>query len=339
MAACDIYKALSEERKARLRSLSTLQELKEFVEEENIVLTPDQLEAFSGNLVMGGRIKRPDEIGTGLYGKFFVPSEEWEKLVLEARENECAIRQKFPSGEAMEEAVRGLIRGLCPESGSELIKADSNDVFVEACLNMRGPFREGVCRRIAREHARLLEYLEDKPGLPSSQEDILKLWEKAFRSEPRWRDDLPAHFRTAEEGTPFSHRMGSFERTPVPRGSETTPVEQIPEAIDRLIEWIGRKDIPPELHSIVAYLLFVRIHPFADGNGHTSRMLSCGMLASDYSVLTLISWVGILHRSKREVKEATWLTELTRGDLCTPCCMILRMLIRGQRRILAAKNT
>ena len=332
MAALDIYRSLSEEQKSRLRSCSTPAQIKAFIEDENIVLTPDQIEAFSGNLVLGRRIKREGMIETGLYGKFILPSEEWHELVLEARRNEQSIRLKFPH--AGDYALR-LIAESCPGLDEALQESENEEAFIEACLNLRGPFREGRIRRTAREKARLIRYLNGINTPVSSREDILKLWETAMESEPRWKDDLPPHFRTPHEGIPFSHGRSSFEPGPVPRGSDTTPSEKIPEAVDCLVKWMKRQDLQPELQSAAAFLMFIRIHPFPDGNGHAARLLSCSMLASGYSVLTLASWIDIQHEYKSVVKEAAMLTELSSGDICTPCCMLLRMLVRGQRRILS----
>lgn len=329
MAALDVYRALTEEQKTRLRACSTQEKIKAFIQDENIVITPDQMEAFSGNLAFGKRIRREGAIDTGLDGKIILPSEEWQELVLEARENELAIRRRFPSErEAEKEALR-LAAGSLP-----LPEINDREAFTEACLSLRGPFKEGRIRRTAREKVRLIRYLDGNAVPVSSREDILKLWETAMESEPRWKDDLPAHFRTPEERIPFSHGSNLFEPGPVPRGSETTPPDEIPKALDLLTEWLKREDLQPELKAAAAFLLFERIHPFADGNGHTGRMLSCGILASDYSALTLMSWIGMHHENKRTVKEAVMLTELSPDDISTPCCMILRLLTRGQRRIL-----
>lgn len=329
MAALDVYRSLSEEQKSRLKACSTPAQLRAFIQAENIAITPDQLEAFAGNLGLGKKIRPEGTIDTGFNGKFFVPSEEWQELVLEARENERAMRQRFPSDKETDEAAIKLIAG-----DPELPGPEDKEAFVEACLSMRGPFREGKLRRAVREKARLIRYLDGNIMHVSSREDYFKLWETAMESEPRWRDDLPAHFRTPEERIPFSHKWGRLEPGPVPAGSETTPPDKIPEALDSLTEWLRREDIQPELKAVAAFLIFEKIHPFNDGNGHTGRLLSSGILASCYSELTLVSWLRIHHENKRIVKEAEILTELTLGEICTPCCMILRLLTRAQRRIL-----
>jgi Fic family protein len=49
--------------------------------------------------------------------------------------------------------------------------------------------------------------------------------------------------------------------------------DRIPEAIDDLIAFIGRSDIPVVAHAAVAHAQFETIHPFADGNGRTGRAL------------------------------------------------------------------
>lgn len=49
-------------------------------------------------------------------------------------------------------------------------------------------------------------------------------------------------------------------------------------AIDDLLEFIGRDDIPVLAHVALAHAQFETIHPFADGNGRTGRALMHAML-------------------------------------------------------------
>jgi Fic family protein len=47
----------------------------------------------------------------------------------------------------------------------------------------------------------------------------------------------------------------------------------VPGAIDDLVRFIARQDIPPIIQAAVAHAQFETIHPFEDGNGRTGRAL------------------------------------------------------------------
>ena len=52
----------------------------------------------------------------------------------------------------------------------------------------------------------------------------------------------------------------------------------VPSAIDDLVEFIGRDDIPVLAHVALAHAQFETIHPFPDGNGRSGRALMHAML-------------------------------------------------------------
>jgi Fic family protein len=54
--------------------------------------------------------------------------------------------------------------------------------------------------------------------------------------------------------------------------------DRVPEAIDDLIEFIERDDLPVLAHAALAHAQFETIHPFTDGNGRTGRALVQAML-------------------------------------------------------------
>lgn len=52
----------------------------------------------------------------------------------------------------------------------------------------------------------------------------------------------------------------------------------VPPAVDDLVRFMGRDDLPALLQTAVAHAQFETIHPFADGNGRTGRALAQALL-------------------------------------------------------------
>ncbi|MFJ2299253.1 Fic family protein [Oerskovia paurometabola] len=67
-----------------------------------------------------------------------------------------------------------------------------------------------------------------------------------------------------------------------PAGADFVPPhhERVPGAIDDLIAFIKRDDVPPLAHAAIAHAQFETIHPFTDGNGRTGRALVQAMMHS-----------------------------------------------------------
>ncbi len=67
-----------------------------------------------------------------------------------------------------------------------------------------------------------------------------------------------------------------------PAGADFVPPhhERVPSAIDDLVAFIARDDIPPLVHVAIAHAQFETIHPFTDGNGRTGRALVQAMMHS-----------------------------------------------------------
>lgn len=83
------------------------------------------------------------------------------------------------------------------------------------------------------------------------------------------------------------HTPGEFRTEPVWIGGGSTPVgaafvgprhELIPGAIDDLITYAQRCDVPVLAQVAVAHAQFETIHPFTDGNGRTGRALAQALL-------------------------------------------------------------
>lgn len=83
------------------------------------------------------------------------------------------------------------------------------------------------------------------------------------------------------------HTPGEFRTEPVWIGGGSTPIgatfvgprhERIPGAIDDLLTFAQRTDVPALPQIAVAHAQFETIHPFTDGNGRTGRALVQAML-------------------------------------------------------------
>lgn len=83
------------------------------------------------------------------------------------------------------------------------------------------------------------------------------------------------------------HTPGKFRTEPVWIGGGSTPIgatfvgprhERIPGAIDDLLTFAQRADVPALPQIAVAHAQFETIHPFTDGNGRTGRALVQAML-------------------------------------------------------------
>jgi hypothetical protein len=59
------------------------------------------------------------------------------------------------------------------------------------------------------------------------------------------------------------------------------PAEKLPLLMDRYVRFINGdplRSLPPVIHALVAHFFFTTIHPFDDGNGRMSRLVSAGIL-------------------------------------------------------------
>lgn len=65
-----------------------------------------------------------------------------------------------------------------------------------------------------------------------------------------------------------------------PHGARFIPPhhERVPAALDDLVTFMGRGDIPALVQAAIAHAQFETIHPFADGNGRTGRALVHALL-------------------------------------------------------------
>ena len=104
--------------------------------------------------------------------------------------------------------------------------------------------------------------------------------------EPFTPDDLLELHRTISQGTLDDPRdEGAFRRRQVVVANRATgevmftppPTEKVPALVDNLIDWFGSErsdELDPVVLAGVAHYRLVWIHPFADGNGRTARVLA-----------------------------------------------------------------
>ena len=105
-------------------------------------------------------------------------------------------------------------------------------------------------------------------------------------------------------------------RSNSPHGALFVPPthERVPAAIDDLVAFMGRADIPSFTHAMIAHAQFETIHPFHDGNGRIGRALLHAMLRNSgvTTEVTVPVSAGLLSDTDRYYDA---LTAYRQGDL------------------------
>jgi len=172
-------------------------------------------------------------------------SEEWVKkmgqraLILEAHYTTHIEGTHL----TLEQAERLLSGELVPEANQddtrELLNYKKAFEFVSEYLETGGPITEGLIREI---HKQLVEGVRGGAAAPGKYRKIQNY--------------------VANSST------GEVIYTP-------PPAHDVPIMIAELVKWLNSdQEIHPVLVSGIAQFQFVHIHPFLDGNGRTSRLLS-----------------------------------------------------------------
>ncbi len=135
-------------------------------------------------------------------------------------------------------------------AGEEVPEADQNDIrellnyrrafdFVSEYLNSGGPITEGLIREI---HKRLVQGVRGGKASPGKYRKV--------------------------QNYVVSSTTGETIYTP-------PPAHDVPILMAEMVAWLNRKkDIHPVLVIGIAQFQLVHIHPFMDGNGRSSRLLS-----------------------------------------------------------------
>ena len=331
MGISEIYRSLSEEQLRRVNECRSARELLAMAKAENIPLSDDDLEVIYMRIY---KDRWNEMIETGPYDLYFATSDAWTDLIREARENEKRIRLEYPASEDMDALAAKLIADENETLQDLLRESDSINSFFDSCMKLRTPFWEATRRKVAREQVRLIEYLKLNPPVPVTSDDLLSLWNTANRMEPLGYDDTSAHFRTATDIAPFSHRAKYTEDGMMPPGFDTASPEEIPEAVNTLLQWIHRTDVDKEIIAAAAHFILCRIHPFPDQNGHTARMLCCTLLSPDYSSATLTAFMYQLFKNRSLICNHSRFAAIAEGNMSPGVFAMLQLLLLAQRRIL-----
>ena len=143
----------------------------------------------------------------------------------------------------LEQAERLLegrpVANVDPDDARELLNYRTAFELVSDYLASGSPINEGLIREI---HKRLVEGVRGGSG-------------------------SPAEYRKTQNYV-VNSATGETVYTPPPAGD-------VPELMRQLVDWLARPSaVHPVLTSGIAQFQLVHIHPFVDGNGRTSRLLS-----------------------------------------------------------------
>lgn len=131
--------------------------------------------------------------------------------------------------------------------------------------------------------------------------------------------DLMAMHRMVADGATGEYAPGALRMLPVQVGRREVgglhmgaPTNWLPRLMNEYIQFItGERlcSLHPVIQALVAHFFLVTIHPFGDGNGRVSRLLTAGILLqrgynvhggfyalSDYFYLNDIKYHSMLHR-------------------------------------------
>jgi Fic family protein len=126
-----------------------------------------------------------------------------------------------------------------PDDVRELLNYRRAFDFVSEYLEIGGPITQGLIREI---HQRLVEGVRGGSAAPGEYRKIQNYVANSI--------------------------TGEIVYTP-------PPAHDVPIMMAELVDWLNHeKEVHPVLVSSVAQFQFVHVHPFLDGNGRTSRLLS-----------------------------------------------------------------
>ena len=172
-------------------------------------------------------------------------SEDWIRrmgaraLLLEAHHTTHIEGTKLTLDESERLLAGAAVPGTDPEDARELLNYREAFEFVSAWLGSGEPITEGLVREI---HRRLVE-------------------------EVRGGSAAPGEYRQVQN---YVVNAATGKIVYMPPAADDVPI-----LMRELVDWLNREsDVHPVLASGIAQFQLVHIHPFLDGNGRTSRLLS-----------------------------------------------------------------
>lgn len=141
----------------------------------------------------------------------------------------------------------------------------------------------------------------------------------AAGTAPLAPSDLLTMHRLVADRSSGEYAPGAWRRLPVQVGRREVgglhmgaPTNWLPRLMNEYVQFItGERlcSLHPVIHALMAHFFLVTIHPFGDGNGRVSRLLTAGILLqrgyhvhggfyalSDYFYLNDIKYHSMLHR-------------------------------------------
>ena len=198
-------------------------------------------------------------------------SEDWIRrmgaraLLLEAHHTTHIEGTKLTLDESERLLAGAAVAGTDPEDARELLNYRDAFEFVSAWLGSGEPITEGLVREI---HKRLVEGVRGGSAAPGKYRQVQNYIVNAA--------------------------TGKIVHTP-------PLAHDVPILMRELVEWLNREShVHPVLASGIAQFQLVHIHPFLDGNGRTSRLLSMLCLyrtGYDFKRLLTISEYYDRHRA------------------------------------------
>lgn len=164
---------------------------------------------------------------------------EQRALVLEAHHTTHIEGTRLTLSQAEAILDGKVVQEADPDDVRELLNYRAAFEFVSAYLKSQAPITEGLIREI---HKRLVEGVRGGAAAPGEYRKI--------------------------QNYVMNAATGETVYTP-------PPAFEVPVLMSQLVEWLNRsQEIHPVLVSGIAQFQLVHIHPFLDGNGRTSRLLS-----------------------------------------------------------------
>ncbi len=198
---------------------------------------------------------------------------------------------KIPLPPSLQKKVNHLnilraIRGTTGIEGNLL-----NETQIDAALNKKKArdVEEQEVRNASRVHDLIRETVASRNSLALTEHFIKQV-----------------HFTTTEKCDYRNTVPGQYRTTNVTAGEFRPPsFDKIPELMEKFIEFINSRELiegyRPVLRAVLAHFYLVTIHPFADGNGRTSRAIEAFILyEGGYNIRGFYSLANFYYRHREQ---------------------------------------